>query len=108
MAAAAGAPSLHGQQGGKAAARRRGRSYRVASGAPPARHLPSKRPIVGGCWEPRREYNEEEASMLPLLRATRTWPRLLQLAVMAAAVGITYLLQLPLEADVPGDPFLLF
>src|SRR5262249_40729280 len=46
--------------------------------------------------------------MLPVLRATRTWPLLLRLAVMAAAVGTTYLLQLPLEADVPGDPFLLF
>jgi two-component sensor histidine kinase len=46
--------------------------------------------------------------MLPLLRTTRAWPFWLRLAAAAAAVGGAYLCQLPLEAEVPGDPFLLF
>jgi two-component sensor histidine kinase len=46
--------------------------------------------------------------MLPLLRAIRGSPLWLRGAIVLGAVGVTYLFQLPLQADVPGDPFLLF
>jgi two-component sensor histidine kinase len=46
--------------------------------------------------------------MLPLLTAIRHWPLWLRLGIVITAVFCTYLFQVPLEADVPGDPFLLF
>ena len=46
--------------------------------------------------------------MLPLLTAIRRWPLWLRLGVVIAAVFCTYLFQVPLRADVPGDPFMLF
>jgi two-component sensor histidine kinase len=46
--------------------------------------------------------------MLPFLSAIRGWPLWLRAAIVLAAIGGTYLCQLPLAADVPGDPFLLF
>jgi two-component sensor histidine kinase len=46
--------------------------------------------------------------MLPLLKALRHWPLAFRLGIVIAAVGATYLFQVPLRADVPGDPFLLF
>jgi two-component sensor histidine kinase len=46
--------------------------------------------------------------MVTLLTSVRDWPLWLRGAIVLAAVTGTYLGQLPLEADVPGDPFLLF
>jgi two-component sensor histidine kinase len=46
--------------------------------------------------------------MLSLLHAIRAWSLWLRAAIVLAAIGGTYLFQLPLAADVPGDPFLLF
>ena len=45
---------------------------------------------------------------LPLLTAIRHWPLWLRLGIVIAAVFCTYLFQVPLKADVPGDPFMLF
>jgi two-component sensor histidine kinase len=46
--------------------------------------------------------------MLSLLKSVRRWPLWLRAAIVLAAIAGTYLGQLPLAADVPGDPFLLF
>ena len=43
-----------------------------------------------------------------MLRATLHWPLWVRLAVTGAAFASTYLLQIPLEHAVPGEPFLLF
>jgi two-component system, sensor histidine kinase PdtaS len=48
------------------------------------------------------------AGMLPLLTAIRRWPLWLRLGTVITAVAAIYLFQVPLKADVPGDPFLLF
>jgi two-component sensor histidine kinase len=48
------------------------------------------------------------AGTLPLLTAIRHWPLRLRLGIVIAAVFCTYLFQVPLKADVPGDPFMLF
>jgi two-component sensor histidine kinase len=42
------------------------------------------------------------------IQATQHWPLLWRVAVTAAAVVIAYLVQIPLERQVPGEPFLLF
>src|SRR5262245_7233750 len=41
-------------------------------------------------------------------QATLRWPLWLRIAVTAAATIIVYLVQVPLEHEVPGEPFLLF
>src|SRR5438477_6979298 len=38
----------------------------------------------------------------------RCWPSWACVTTTGAAVATTYLLQIPLERDVPGEPFLLF
>jgi K+-sensing histidine kinase KdpD len=42
------------------------------------------------------------------IRATQRWPLGSRIAVTATAVGVAYLVQLPLEREVPGEPFLVF
>jgi PAS domain S-box-containing protein len=42
------------------------------------------------------------------LRAIQRWPLWIRLALMCVALGVAYLLQIPLERDWPGEPFLLF
>src|SRR5262245_36139134 len=42
------------------------------------------------------------------IQATQHWPWWWRLAVTAAAVFIAYLVQIPLEHQIPGEPFLLF
>jgi len=42
------------------------------------------------------------------IQATQHWPLWLRVAVTAVAVLIAYLAQIPLEHEVPGEPFLLF
>ena len=42
------------------------------------------------------------------LRATQSWPLWIRLTTTVATLGATYLLQLPLEHQVPGQPFLPF
>jgi PAS domain-containing protein len=42
------------------------------------------------------------------LRAIQCWPLWIRLALMCVALGAAYLLQIPLERDWPGEPFLLF
>jgi len=46
--------------------------------------------------------------MLHRLRTLRNVPLLVRLLATGAAVGLVCAFQLPLERDVPGDPFLLF
>jgi two-component sensor histidine kinase len=46
--------------------------------------------------------------MLQRLRTLRNVPMPVRLLVTGAAVGVVCAFQLPLEPDVPGDPFLLF
>jgi len=46
--------------------------------------------------------------MLGKLRALRSLPAPVRLLVTGAAAALTCVFQLPLEPDVPGDPFLLF
>jgi K+-sensing histidine kinase KdpD len=43
-----------------------------------------------------------------MLGTTQNWPLSIRLAATGAAVGTTCLFQLPLERQVPGEPFLLF
>src|SRR5262249_45494418 len=43
-----------------------------------------------------------------MLPTTQNWPLLVRLAVTGAAVATTCLFQLPIERQVPGEPFLLF
>src|SRR5262249_32244660 len=50
----------------------------------------------------------KRSHMLGKLRALRTLPGPVRLLVTVAATGLTCVFQLPLEPDVPGDPFLLF
>jgi hypothetical protein len=42
------------------------------------------------------------------IQATQHWPLWWRVAVAAVAVLIAYLIQIPLEHQVPGEPFLLF
>jgi len=42
------------------------------------------------------------------IQATQHWPMLWRVTVTAVAVLIAYLVQIPLEHEVPGEPFLLF
>ena len=42
------------------------------------------------------------------IQATQHWPLWWRVAVTASAVVISYLVQIPLEHQVPGEPFLLF
>src|SRR5215510_13229956 len=42
------------------------------------------------------------------IRATQHWPLWGRIAVTAAAVIVAYLVQIPLEREIPGEPFLLF
>lgn len=46
--------------------------------------------------------------MLHKLRALRSWPLWLRLVLTGATLGVVCAFQLPLETEVPGDPFLLF
>ena len=46
--------------------------------------------------------------MLHTLRALRSWPFWFRLVLTGATLGVFGALQLPLETEVPGDPFLLF
>jgi len=43
-----------------------------------------------------------------MLRTTQAWPFPIRLATTGAALATTFLFQLPLEREVPGDPFVLF
>ena len=43
-----------------------------------------------------------------MLRTLQSWPSSVRLAITGIAVGTTCLLQLPIENEVPGEPFLLF
>src|SRR5262249_16668049 len=42
------------------------------------------------------------------LRAIHYWPLWIRLAFMGVGLGAAYLVQIPLERDWPGEPFLLF
>jgi K+-sensing histidine kinase KdpD len=42
------------------------------------------------------------------IQAARHWPLWWRMTITAAAVVVTYLVQVPLEHQVPGEPFLLF
>ena len=42
------------------------------------------------------------------IQATQHWPLGWRVALTTAAVIVVYLVQLPLEHQVPGEPFLLF
>jgi PAS domain S-box-containing protein len=42
------------------------------------------------------------------LRIIQCWPLWVRLALVGVALGAAYLLQIPLERDWPGEPFLLF
>jgi two-component sensor histidine kinase len=46
--------------------------------------------------------------MLACLKAMHRWSLGLRLGVTVAALAIAYLFQIPLETEVPGEPFLLF
>jgi two-component sensor histidine kinase len=46
--------------------------------------------------------------MLALLEATNAFPRLLRLATTGFAIATAYFFQIPIETEVPGEPFLLF
>jgi len=46
--------------------------------------------------------------MLTLLRATRSTPLGLRAVISSCAVASAYLFQIPVEIEVPGEPFLLF
>jgi two-component sensor histidine kinase len=46
--------------------------------------------------------------MLALLKVTNTFPLWLRVAITCFALGAAYLFQIPLETEVPGEPFLLF
>jgi two-component sensor histidine kinase len=46
--------------------------------------------------------------MLDKLSALRAWPLWLRLGVCAVALGAAFAFQIPLEREVPGEPFLLF
>jgi two-component sensor histidine kinase len=43
-----------------------------------------------------------------MLGAMQNWPLWIRLTLTVAALGATHLLQIPLEREVPGEPFLLF
>src|SRR5262245_42062793 len=42
------------------------------------------------------------------IRAAQRWPLWARVALTAAAVIMAYLVQIPLERQIPGEPFLLF
>jgi len=46
--------------------------------------------------------------MLGHLKALRRWPLFVRLAVATGALALAFMFQIPLETDVPGEPFLLF
>lgn len=46
--------------------------------------------------------------MLATLRATRRWPLWARLGVTTTALAAVHLFQIPLEREIPGEPFLLF
>jgi two-component sensor histidine kinase len=46
--------------------------------------------------------------MLQQLRAVQHWPLWIRLAITGVALAAAYLVQIPLERNVPGEPFLLF
>src|SRR6185312_15173943 len=46
--------------------------------------------------------------VLASLRATRRWPLWARLGLTAIGLAAVYLFQIPLEREVPGEPFLLF
>jgi two-component sensor histidine kinase len=46
--------------------------------------------------------------MLAYLKAMRGWPWWVRLGLMAMVLASVYLFQIPLEREVPGEPFLLF
>src|SRR5262245_22190459 len=50
----------------------------------------------------------KDARMLGLLKAMRRWPLAARLAATTAGLALTFFFQIPLEAQVPGEPFLLF
>jgi two-component system, sensor histidine kinase PdtaS len=43
-----------------------------------------------------------------VIRAIERWPLWVRIVVTAAAVTMAYLVQIPLEREIPGEPFLLF
>ena len=46
--------------------------------------------------------------MLQNLRAIQCWPLWIRLALIWVALGAAFVLQIPVERDWPGEPFLLF
>jgi two-component sensor histidine kinase len=51
---------------------------------------------------------EGRVQMLTKVEAIQRWPLWVRLTMTGLAVAATYVLQIPLEPDVPGDPFLFF
>ena len=56
-----------------------------------------KRKSLGGCVQVLRK-----------VEAIQRWPLWIRVTVTGVAVAATYLLQIPLEREIPGEPFLLF
>jgi hypothetical protein len=46
--------------------------------------------------------------MLAFLEATNTLPRWVRIAITGSAIAAAYFFQIPIETEVPGEPFLLF
>jgi hypothetical protein len=46
--------------------------------------------------------------MLAFLEATNTLPRWVRIAITGFAIAAAYFFQIPIETEVPGEPFLLF
>jgi two-component sensor histidine kinase len=46
--------------------------------------------------------------VLPKVQAIQSWSLWIRLAITGSALAVTYLIQIPLERDWPGEPFLLF
>src|SRR5262249_142115 len=50
----------------------------------------------------------QDVPMLQQLRAVQNWPLWIRLVITGAALAAAYLFQIPMERNVPGEPFLLF
>jgi len=49
-----------------------------------------------------------DAHVLGRLKAMQRWPLAVRLAITAAVLALAFLFQIPLENEVPGEPFLLY
>jgi two-component sensor histidine kinase len=59
---------------------------------------------AGFLWATKRRI----IAMLPWLKAMHSWPLWVRLALTTIALTAAYAFQIPLETEVPGEPFLLF